>query len=88
MYLSFEGPQAVVPLEERGKLFEDLTTSAGHRLVAALEQHCARPLPAAVRKPRTCARCVASPPSAVPVGGRSPSHPRTRRRSTESTEDV
>ena len=36
MYLSFEGPQAVVPLEERGKLFEDLTTSASHRLVAAL----------------------------------------------------
>jgi hypothetical protein len=36
MYLSFEGPQAVVPLEERGKLFDDLTTSAGHRLVAAL----------------------------------------------------
>ncbi len=36
MYLSFEGPQAVVALEERGKLFEDLTTSAGHRLVAAL----------------------------------------------------
>ena len=37
MYLSFEGPQAVVPLEERGKLFEDLTTAAGHRLVAALD---------------------------------------------------
>ena len=36
MYLSFEGPQAVVPLEERGKRFEDLTTSASHRLVAAL----------------------------------------------------
>ena len=36
MYLSFEGPQAVVPLEERGKLFEDLTTSASHRLAAAL----------------------------------------------------
>jgi ATP-dependent helicase/DNAse subunit B len=36
MYLSFEGPQAVVALEERGKLFEDLTTAAGHRLVAAL----------------------------------------------------
>jgi len=36
MYLSFEGPQAVVPLEERGKLFEDLTTSASHRLVATL----------------------------------------------------
>jgi RecB family exonuclease len=37
MYLSFEGPQAVVPLEERGKLFEDLTAAAGHRLVAALD---------------------------------------------------
>ena len=52
MYLSFEGPQAVVPLdpstgsgsgraqsrpEERGKLFEDLTASANHRLVAALD---------------------------------------------------
>lgn len=37
MYLSFEGPQAVVPLEERGKLFDDLTMSAGHRLVATLD---------------------------------------------------
>jgi RecB family exonuclease/inactivated superfamily I helicase len=52
MYLSFEGPQAVVPLdpstssgsaraqsraEARGKLFDELTTSAGHRLVAALD---------------------------------------------------
>ena len=37
MYLSFEGPQAVVPLEERGKLFDELTTAAGHRLVATLD---------------------------------------------------
>ena len=37
MYLSFEGPQAVVALEERGKLFEDLVDSAQHRLVAALD---------------------------------------------------
>jgi hypothetical protein len=37
MYLSFEGPQAVVPLEERGKRFEELTTSASQRLVAALD---------------------------------------------------
>ena len=36
MYLSFEGPQAVVPLEERGKRFDELTAAAGHRLVAAL----------------------------------------------------
>ena len=37
MYLSFEGPQAVVALEERGKDFDELTVSAAHRLVAALD---------------------------------------------------
>jgi RecB family exonuclease len=37
MYLSFEGPQAVVALEERGKQFDDLTAAAGHRFVAALD---------------------------------------------------
>ena len=37
MYLSFEGPQAVVPLEERGKTFAELTALAGHRLVATLD---------------------------------------------------
>ena len=36
MYLSFEGPQAVMPLEERGKSFDELTDAASHRLVATL----------------------------------------------------
>ena len=36
MYLSFEGPQPVVALEERGKQFDELIESAGHRLVGAL----------------------------------------------------
>ncbi len=37
MYLSFEGPQAVMPLQERGKSFDDLTTAASHLLVATLD---------------------------------------------------
>ena len=49
MYLSFEGPQAVVALEERGKQFEELTAAAGHRLVAALNDIAARPLSACAR---------------------------------------
>ena len=49
MYLSFEGPQAVVPLEERGKRFDELTTAAGHRLVAALDDIAAGHYPAAAR---------------------------------------
>lgn len=58
MYLSFEGPQAVVPLEERGKLFDDLTTSAGHRLVAALDAIAAGHYPARPETKNLCTMCA------------------------------
>ena len=57
MYLSFEGPQAVVPLEERGKRFDDLTTSAGHRLVAALNDIAAGRYPARPETKNLCTMC-------------------------------
>ena len=58
MYLSFEGAQAVVPLEERGKLFEDLTTSAGHRLVAALDNIAAGHYPSRPETKNLCTMCA------------------------------
>jgi RecB family exonuclease len=73
MYLSFEGPRAVVPLdpstgsgsaraksraEERGKLFEDLTTSAGHRLVAALDNIAAGHYPSRPETRNLCTMCA------------------------------
>ena len=58
MYLSFEGPQAVVPLEERGKLFEELTTSAGHRLVAALDNIAAGHYPSRPETKNLCTMCA------------------------------
>ncbi len=73
MYLSFEGPQAVVPLdpstgsgssrakssdEERGKLFEELTTAAGHRFVAALEDIAAGRFPARPETRNLCTMCA------------------------------
>ena len=58
MYLSFEGPQAVVPLEERGKLFEDLTTSASHRLVAALDNIAAGRYPPRPETKNLCTMCA------------------------------
>jgi len=58
MYLSFEGPQAVVPLEERGKLFEDLTASAGHRLVAALDDIAAGHYPSRPETKNLCTMCA------------------------------
>ncbi len=58
MYLSFEGPQAVVPLEERGKLFDELTTSAGHRLVAALDDIAAGHYPARPETRNLCTMCA------------------------------
>jgi len=58
MYLSFEGPRAIVPLEERGKLFEDLTTSAGHRLVAALDAIAAGHYPARPETRNLCTMCA------------------------------
>jgi ATP-dependent helicase/DNAse subunit B len=58
MYLSFEGPQAVVPLEERGKTFDDLTASAGHRLVAALDAIAAGHYPARPETKNLCTMCA------------------------------
>jgi len=58
MYLSFEGPQAVVPLEERGKVFEELTASAGHRLVAALDDIGAGHYPARPETRNLCTMCA------------------------------
>ena len=57
MYLSFEGPQAVVPLEERGKLFEDLATSAEHRLVATLNDIARGHYPPAPETRNLCTMC-------------------------------
>jgi ATP-dependent helicase/DNAse subunit B len=57
MYLSFEGPQAVLPLEERGKRFEDLTTSASHRLVAALNGIARGHYPPAPETKNLCTMC-------------------------------
>jgi RecB family exonuclease len=73
MYLSFEGPQAVVPLdpstgsgsaraksraEERGKGFDELTASAGHRLVAALDDIAAGHYPARPETRNLCTMCA------------------------------
>lgn len=58
MYLSFEGPQAVVALEERGKQFDDLTASAGHRLVAALDDIAAGHFPPRPETKNLCLMCA------------------------------
>ena len=73
MYLSFEGPQAVVPLgpstgagspraksrgEERGKQFDELTAAAGHRLVAALDDIAAGHYPPRPETRNLCSMCA------------------------------
>ena len=58
MYLSFEGPQAVVPLEERGKQFDELTAAAGHRLVAALDDIAAGHYPPRPETRNLCTMCA------------------------------
>lgn len=58
MYLSFEGPQPIVSLEERGKSFEELTTAAGHRLVAALDDIAAGHYPARPETKNLCTMCA------------------------------
>ena len=72
MYLSFEGPQAVVPLdpstgsgsgrakstaEERGNKFDELTQAAQHRLVAALDDIAAGRYPARPETRNLCTMC-------------------------------
>ncbi|MBM3806955.1 MAG: PD-(D/E)XK nuclease family protein [Acidimicrobiia bacterium] len=73
MYLSFEGPRAVVPLdpstrsgppratskgEERGHHFDDLVAAAGHRLVAALDNIAAGHFPARPETKNLCTMCA------------------------------
>ncbi len=58
MYLSFEGPRAVVPLEERGKDFDELTAAAAHRLVAALDNIAAGHYPARPETKNLCTMCA------------------------------
>jgi RecB family exonuclease len=58
MYLSFEGPRAVVPLEERGKEFDELTAAAAHRLVAALDNIAAGHYPARPETKNLCTMCA------------------------------
>jgi RecB family exonuclease len=58
MYLSFEGPRAVVPLEERGKEFDELTEAAAHRLVAALDNIAAGHYPARPETKNLCTMCA------------------------------
>lgn len=58
MYLSFEGPQAIVALEERGKTFDDLTSAAGHRLVAALDAIATGHYPARPETKNLCTMCA------------------------------
>jgi RecB family exonuclease len=73
MYLSFEGPQAIVPLdagggagasrakasaEERDAAFDELTTAAGHRLVAALDNIAAGHYPARPDTRNLCTMCA------------------------------
>lgn len=57
MYLSFEGPQAVVTLEERGKGFDELTESAGHRLVGALNDIARGHYPPKPESKNLCTMC-------------------------------
>jgi RecB family exonuclease len=84
MYLSFEGPQAVVPLEERGKLFEDLTTSAGHRLVAALDAIAAGHYPSRPETKNLCTMCAFVAVCRHPGGAEESTEKDTR--ATEGTE--
>jgi RecB family exonuclease len=58
MYLSFEGPQAVMPLEERGKAFDELVTAAEHRLVQALDDIAAGHYPPRPDARNLCSMCA------------------------------
>ncbi|MEY4634766.1 MAG: hypothetical protein RJA55_564 [Acidobacteriota bacterium] len=58
MYLSFEGPDAVVSLAERGKSFDELVTAAEHRLVQALDDIAAGHYPPRPETRNLCGRCA------------------------------
>jgi RecB family exonuclease len=88
MYLSFEGPQAVVPLEERGKLFEDLTTSAGHRLVAALDAIAAGHYPSRPETKNLCTMCAFTAVCRHPGGAAESAEPRAAETSETSNQNA
>lgn len=58
MYLSFEGPDAVVSLAERGKSFDELVTAAEHRLVQALDDIAAGHYPPRPETRNLCGMCA------------------------------
>lgn len=85
MYLSFEGPKAIVPLEERGKLFEDLTATAEHRLVATLDAIAAGHYPARPETRNLCTMCAFTAVCRHPGGADDGAdHPRATDLSTEA----
>jgi hypothetical protein len=47
-----------VPLQERGKQFDDLTTAAAHRLVAALDNIAAGRYPSRPETKNLCTMCA------------------------------
>jgi ATP-dependent helicase/DNAse subunit B len=57
MYLSFEGPQPVVALEERGKQFDELTAAAARRFVAALDEIARGHYPSRPETKNLCTMC-------------------------------
>jgi RecB family exonuclease len=58
MYLSFEGPQAVVPLKEPGKSFAELVTAAEHRMVQTLDDIAAGHYPPRPETRNLCGMCA------------------------------
>ena len=58
MYLSFEGPEAVVPLADRSKSFDELVTAAEHRLVQALDDIAAGHYPPRPETRNLCGMCA------------------------------
>ena len=58
MYLSFEGPEAVVPLSDRSKSFDELVTAAEHRLVQALDDIAAGHYPPRPETRNLCGMCA------------------------------
>jgi len=58
MYLSFEGPEAVIALEERGKSFAELVTAAEHRLVQALDDIAGGHYPPRPETRNLCGMCA------------------------------
>lgn len=58
MYLSFEGPQPIVTLDERGKSIRELIAAAEQRLVAALDDIAAGHYPARPETKNLCTMCA------------------------------